>query len=153
MMRRARARVDRSPPPPRCLLAGLEHAPLTGELAATYLEEQALRVLHLGLQRSGEALGVLARAEGWSADAGWRDRVALVRSQVLLTSPGTGPAEAADALERLDRQDELIPEVRRRASIMYALALYQLGRTADARAVSERLRPSVPLATPTTPGP
>jgi DNA-binding CsgD family transcriptional regulator len=128
------------------LLAGLEDAPLTGELAVAYLEERAVRVLHLGLQRSGEALGVLARAQGWSADAGWRDRVDLLRSQVLLTSPGTGPAEAADALDRLlQQQAELIPEARRRAAILYALALYQLGRTADARAVSERLRPTVPL--------
>ena len=127
------------------LLAGLEDGALTGELAVGYLEERALRVLHLGLLDSDEALGVLARAEGWSADAGWRDRVDLIRSQILLTSPGTGPAEAADALNRLLQHAELIPEVRRRASILYALALYQLGRTADARAVSERLRPSVPL--------
>jgi DNA-binding CsgD family transcriptional regulator len=127
------------------LLAGLEDAPLTGELAAAYLEERALRVLHLGLQRSGEALGLLARAQGWSADTGWRDRVDLLRSQLMLWSPGTGPAEAADALDRLLRQDALIPEVRRRAAIMNALTLGKLGRTADARAVSERLRPSVPL--------
>jgi DNA-binding CsgD family transcriptional regulator len=127
------------------LLAGLEAEPRTGELAAAYLEERALRVLHLGLQHSGEALGLLARAQRWSTDTGWRDRVDLLRSQVRLWSPGTGPAEAADALDRLLRQDALIPEVRRRAAIMHALTLGKLGRTADARAVSERLRPSVPL--------
>jgi DNA-binding CsgD family transcriptional regulator len=117
----------------------------TIELANVYLEERAIRVLHLGLLRSGHALELLARAEDWFGEPGWRERVDLLRSHVHLTSPGTGPAEAVDALDVVLREDDLLPEVRRRASVLRALALYEVGRTEEARILSASIRPSVPL--------
>jgi DNA-binding CsgD family transcriptional regulator len=116
------------------------------EPAVVYLEHRALRVLHVGLQRSGAALALLDRAESWFAQRVWSGRVDLIRSQVLLTSPGAGSARAVDALDRLLRQDDLIPELRRRASIAYALSLFEVGRTVESRVLTERLRPrAVPL--------
>jgi DNA-binding CsgD family transcriptional regulator len=126
-------------------LASWEGKLPTTDLALAYLEERAIRVLHLGLLRSDQALDLLARSEDWFGDPSWRERVNLLRSQVLLTSPGTGPAEAIDTLDILLREDDLLPEMHKRASVLRALALYEVGRTDEARALSASLRPSVPL--------
>ncbi len=117
----------------------------TWGLAIVYLKWRALRVLHLGLLRPEDALGLLDRAEAWFPGVEWRDRVDMIRMQVLQTGSALGAAQALESLERFLAQDTLIPEVRRRASITYALTLLTNGRTADAYALTKRLRPSLPL--------
>ena len=117
----------------------------TRELAVVYLEARALTVLHLGLTRPDDALQLLRRAEEWFDDKGWRDRVELIRSQVLLTGEGAGPAQAIEDLGRLLTQEDLLPEVRRHASIGYALSLFHVGRTQEMRDLTVPLRPSIPL--------
>ena len=117
----------------------------TWGLAIVYLKWRALRVLHLGLLRPEDALGLLDRAEAWFPGVEWRDRVDMIRMQVLQTRSALGAAQALESLERFLAQDTLIPEVRRRASITYALTLLTNGRTADAYALTKRLRPSLPL--------
>jgi hypothetical protein len=124
------------------VLAAFEGRFGSPEPAVIYLEHRALRVLQVGLNRSGAALALLTRAESWFPQREWRGRVDLVRSQVLLTSPGAGSARAVEALERLLRQDDLLPELRRRASIAYALSLFEVGRTGEARVLTERWRPT-----------
>jgi DNA-binding CsgD family transcriptional regulator len=127
------------------VLAAWEDVLPSRELAVAYLEERALRVLHLGLKRPDEALRLLHRADGWFADGAWHDRVELIRTQVLLTGQGTGPAQAIEDLEQLLAHDDLIPEVRRTASIAYALSLFHVGRTQEMRELTAGLRPSLPL--------
>jgi len=127
------------------LLAGLEGELASADLAAGYLAERALLVLHLGLQRTGDALGLLARARGWFTDPGWPGRVEAIELEVRATNAGAGAAGVIEAAEKVLQRDSLNPLVRRRASLAYAFSLHQAGRTADARVVSERLRPGVPL--------
>jgi len=127
------------------LLAEWEGA-VSGELAVAYLEARAVEVLHLGLQRTGEALALLDRAQRWSADPGWRDQVWLIRGRLaLLTGPADRPADELEDLERLLGRSDLADGVWRRASIAYALNLYEVGRFGEALALSARLRPGLPL--------
>ncbi len=127
------------------LLAGLEGELATPGLAAGYLAERALLVLHLGLRRTSDALGLLARARNWFTDAGWGERVEAIGLEVRATNAGAGAAEVIQAAERVLGRDNLITQVRRRASIAYAFSLHQAGRNAEARVAGERLRPGVPL--------
>jgi DNA-binding NarL/FixJ family response regulator/chromosome segregation and condensation protein ScpB len=127
------------------LLAGLQGELVTPGLAADYLAERALMVLHLGLRRTGDALGLLTRARDWFAGPGWVRQVEAIELEVRASDTGGEAAAVIEAAERVLQRDDLIPQVRRRASIAYAFSLHQVGRTADARAVSQRLRPAVPL--------
>ena len=127
------------------LLAGLEGELATPGLAAGYLAERALLVLHLGLRRTGDALALLARARDWFTDPGWQARVEAIELEVRITSTGAGAAEVIEAAEKVLHRDDLNPQVRRRASLAYAFSLHHAGRDAEARAAAERLRPGVPL--------
>jgi DNA-binding CsgD family transcriptional regulator len=127
------------------LLAGLEGELATTTLAADYLAERALLVLHLGLRRFADALRLLAQARDWFADPGWQRQVEVIELEVRATNTGSGVAGVIEAAERVLQRGNLIPQVRLRASIAYAFSLHQVGRTADARAVSQRLRPAIPL--------
>ena len=127
------------------LLAGLEGELASVDLAAGYLTERALLVLHLGLRRTGDALGLLARARDWFTDAGWQARVEAIELEIRAADTAAGAAGVIEAAGRVLGRDDLIPQVRRRASIAYASGLHQAGRTADARAAALRLRPGVPL--------
>jgi len=125
------------------LLAGLEGELATPELAADYLAERTMLVLHLGLRRTAEALAVLARARDWFADAGWRSRVEAIELEVGTTGPEA--ARVAEAAERILERADLDPRVRRRASVAYAFSLHHMGRNAEAYAAALRLRPDMPL--------
>jgi DNA-binding CsgD family transcriptional regulator len=127
------------------LLAGLEGELATPGLAAGYLAERALLVLHLGLGRTGDALGLLTRARDWFTDPGWVRQVEAIELEVRATNTGGEAAVVIEAAERVLQRDDLNPQIRRRVSIAYAFSLHQVGRTGDARAVSERLRPAIPL--------
>jgi len=127
------------------LLAGLEGKLATPALAAGYLAERALNVLHLGLRRTGDALGLLTRARDWFADPGWQSQVEAIELEIRTADAGGGGAAAIEAAERVLQRDDLIPQARRRASIAYAFSLHQAGRDGDARALSQRLRPAMPL--------
>ncbi len=127
------------------LLAGLEGELATPGLAAGYLAERAMLVLHLGLRRTGDALALLARARDWFTDPGWQARVEAIELEVRITSTGAGAAEVIEAAEKVLHRDDLHPQVRRRASLAYAFSLHHAGRDAEARAAAERLRPAVPL--------
>jgi DNA-binding CsgD family transcriptional regulator len=128
------------------ILAEWEGRIASADVAISYLRERALRVLHLGMARSADALSLLRRAEDWFADADWSDRIDVISNQVLLT--GADPAQASDDLGRLLARDDLIPEVRRRAATAYSLSLYFVGRATEARAASATLRPGLPLRDP-----
>jgi DNA-binding CsgD family transcriptional regulator len=123
------------------VLAGVEGALPTRELALAYLDSRAMLVLHLGLSRDSDALDLLDRAEGWFPDAGWRDQVDVIRAEMLWH---TRPAQALGVAERLLQQDDVLPEVRRRNLINHVGMLHRGGRNAEAYALSERMRPSLP---------
>ena len=125
------------------VLAEVEGPVPTRELALAYLECRATRVLHVGLARTGDAVDLLGRAETWFPDPGWRDHIDLLRDDLLVNI--RGPARVLDVAARLAEQDDALPEVRRRASIQRAATLYFAGRTAEAHALSGRMRPSLPL--------
>ncbi len=127
------------------LLAGLEGELATPGLAADYLADRAFLVLHLGLWRTGDALALLARARDWFADEGWRRRVEAIELEARITTATAATAEVIQAAQRVLQQDNLIPQVRRRASIAYAFSLHHAGRNAEARTAVEQLRPGVPL--------
>jgi DNA-binding CsgD family transcriptional regulator len=127
------------------LLGGWERDLSRGALADAYLERRALRVLHFGLRRSGEALQLLDRASKWFDDARWRDRVELMRLQVSISGVGGNAALAAPGLAALSERGDVLPEVRRQARVMYAISLYMAGRTQEALVVTAPLRPSLPL--------
>jgi DNA-binding CsgD family transcriptional regulator len=126
------------------LLAALEGELASADLAADYLAERALLVLHLGLRRTGHALALLARSRDWFADPGWRARVEAIELEIRAAGGG-GAAGVIEAAERVLGRDDLNPQVRRRASIAQAFSLYHAGRTAEACAAAVRVRPGVPL--------
>jgi DNA-binding CsgD family transcriptional regulator len=127
------------------LLAGLEGRLGTVEPAGEYLAAHALLVLHLGLRRTDDALALLARARDWFRQREWVARVEAIELEVRATSGRAGPAEVIDAAERVLERGTVMPEVRRRAQIAYAFSLHQVGRTAEALAVAERVQPTAPL--------
>ena len=125
------------------LLAGLEGEPPTPEVAADYLAERAMLVLHLGLRRTEHALALLARARDWFPDPAWRPRVEAIELEVRTT--GHEAVQMIEAAKRVLERDDLDPRVHRRASVAYAFSLYHMGRNAEARAAALRLRPGIPL--------
>lgn len=125
------------------LLAGLEGELATPELAADYLAERAMLVLHLGLRRTGDAHVVLARARDWFAGAGWRSRVEAIELKVRTTAAEAD--QVVEAAERVLEREDLDPRVHRRASVAYAFSLHNMGRNAEACGAALRLRPDVPL--------
>jgi DNA-binding CsgD family transcriptional regulator len=126
------------------LLAGLEGQLASPDLAADYLTERARLVLHLGLGRTGDAFALLARARDWFTEAGWPARVEAIELEVQTVNTGAA-AEVIEAAEQVLQRDDLIPQARRRVSIAQAFSLHHAGRSAEARAATERLRPSLPL--------
>jgi DNA-binding NarL/FixJ family response regulator len=127
------------------LLATLEGDLRAPELAAGYLAERAVLVLHLGLGRLGEALRLLARAKAWFPGAAWQARVGAIELEIRAANARGEPAEVIDAAERVLQRDDQVAQVRRRVLVAYAFSLHHVGRTARARTVSEQLRPVVPL--------
>jgi DNA-binding CsgD family transcriptional regulator len=123
------------------VLAGVEGALPTKELALSYIDSRAILVLHLGLSRDGDALDLLGRAEDWFPDAGWRDQVDMIRTEMKWQ---THPAQAHHIAERLLQHDDVRPEVRRRALITHVAMLHREGRNAEAYALSAPMRPSLP---------
>jgi DNA-binding CsgD family transcriptional regulator/tetratricopeptide (TPR) repeat protein len=123
------------------VLAGVEGALPTRELALAYLDSRAMLVLHLGLSRDGDALDLLGRAEEWFPDAAWRDQVDMLRTEMVWQK---SPAEALDVAERLLQHDDVRPEVRRRTLITHVAMLHREGRNAEAYALSAPMRPSLP---------
>ena len=126
------------------LLAGLEGQLAALGLAADYLAERAVLVLHLGLRRTGDALALLARARDWFTDPHWRSRVEAMELEIQ-AGTGAGAAGVIEAAGRVLGRDDLIPQERRRVSITQAISLYHAGRTAEACAAAVRGRPGVPL--------
>jgi DNA-binding CsgD family transcriptional regulator/tetratricopeptide (TPR) repeat protein len=123
------------------VLAGVEGALPTRELALAYLDSRAMLVLHLGLSRDGDALDLLGRAENWFPDSAWRDQVDMLRTEMVWQKR---PAQALDVAERLLQQDDVRPEVRRRTLITHVSMLHREGRNAEAYALSAPMRPSLP---------
>ena len=127
------------------LLAGLEGELVAPGPAADYLSERALLVLHLGLGRFADACRLLAQARDWFADPVWHRQVDAIELEIRATNTGGGAVGVIEAAERVLQRDSLLPQVRLRASVAYAFSLHQVGRTADALAVAQRLRPAIPL--------
>jgi DNA-binding CsgD family transcriptional regulator/tetratricopeptide (TPR) repeat protein len=113
------------------------------DLADLYLQVRAFRVLRIGLDRLDDAVALVARARHWFTDDDWRERVELIR--VLLVGYHSSDPEAAEDLEHLLARQDLIPEVRRRASLGYAESLFSLGRYEEMVAATAELRPDLPL--------
>jgi DNA-binding CsgD family transcriptional regulator len=127
------------------LLAGLEGQLDGVEPAAEYLSHRALLVLHLGLRRRDDALALLSRARVWFEDTGWVEQVETIELQVRATDDGAPPAAMIEAAERVLDRDDLLAEVRLRVSSAYAFILHHGGRSGQAYAFSQALRPVLPL--------
>jgi DNA-binding CsgD family transcriptional regulator len=127
------------------ILAEWEGELTTEDAAVSYLLERALRIQHQGLRRTDDALGLLDRASAWFEGTGWRERVDSIRLMVLATNRGAGPSQVIEAAERVLADADLASDIRRLASLAYALSLHDVGRSADALSVTQRLQPTVPL--------
>jgi DNA-binding CsgD family transcriptional regulator len=123
------------------VLAEAEGTLPSPEQADAYLEWR-VRAL-LGISANSEALDLLDRAERWFDDAAWPDRVDVARAEIALDDVERHADQALVATERLLRKEDILPGVRRRASIARTLALFYAGRGAEARALAEQVRPSV----------
>jgi len=125
------------------VLAPLEGTIRTQETAVAYLEQRAVAVLYWGLARPEDALALVARAQEWWPDQGWRRRLDPIR--LHLASLSEGFDEAVAVTESILADPALEPEMRRQLEPLHTVNLYYGGRTRDAYALAERLRPSVPL--------
>ncbi|MDA0185005.1 LuxR C-terminal-related transcriptional regulator [Solirubrobacter phytolaccae] len=114
-------------------------AALEPVLAIDYLEQRT-HVLFWGLNRPNEARALLDRAHGWSEDADWHARVEPLR---LGFSPDVGGT--VESLEQVAADPSLDAVTRRMSERRLAVSLFFTGRTADARALAERLKPEIPL--------
>lgn len=123
-------------------------APLEGQLpdhetAAAYLEQRAVSVLHWGLQRPADADALVRRAQAWWPEQEWQRRLDPLRLE-LATLMGGFDATLEVSAEILADPD-LAPEVRHQLEPVRAVTLFYAGRTDEAYALAERIRPTVPL--------
>jgi DNA-binding CsgD family transcriptional regulator len=127
------------------ILAEWEGELATEDLATSYLLERALRIQHQGLRQTDEALGLLDRADTWFDGAEWRDRVDSIRLMILATNRGAGPSQVIEAAEMVLDDHDVAADIRRLATLAYAFSLHDVGRSADALQVTDRLHPTIPL--------
>ena len=123
-------------------------APLEGRLpdhdaAADYLEQRAISVLHWGLQRPGDAEALLRRAQAWWPGQEWQRRLDPMRLQLASLMGGFDATLAVS--EEILADPDLAPEVRHQLEPVHAVTLFYAGRTTEAYALAERIRPAVPL--------
>lgn len=123
-------------------------APIEGQLptqdaAAEYLEQRAVSVLHWGLHDPDAAQALLRRAQEWWPGQEWQRRLDPMRLQLASLMGGFDATleVSADILADPD----LAPEVRRQLEPVHTVTLFYAGRTREAYALGERIRPSVPL--------
>lgn len=123
-------------------------APLEGRLpdhetAAAYLEQRAVSVLQWGLQRPADAEALLRRAQAWWPGQEWQRRLDPMRLELASLMGGFDATLEISAEILAD--PELAPEVRHQLEPVHAVTLFYGGRTTEAYALAERIRPSVPL--------
>jgi DNA-binding CsgD family transcriptional regulator len=123
-------------------------APLEGRLpdhdaAAAYLEQRATSVLQWGLQRPDDAEALLRRAQAWWPSQEWQRRLDPMRLQLASLMGGFDATLAVS--EEILADPELAPDVRHQLAPVHAVTLFYAGRTTEAYALAERIRPSVPL--------
>jgi DNA-binding CsgD family transcriptional regulator len=110
-------------------------------LALKYLRERG-SILHYGLGRTGEAVALLDRAEGWWGDADWGAQVAILR--LLFQALAGPPGEAAPEIEALLQHAELPGDARRSLRAVLAADRLREGRVEEAYALLAEI-PSFPL--------
>jgi DNA-binding CsgD family transcriptional regulator len=133
------------------VLAGAEGSIDTPDLAVEYLEQQ-LAVLYWGLQRVDDLHALLERAESWWPDEAWAVRLAPLRLRAgLLVSLEAADEQLTEIADRLG-SDDLDPSARRRLEVVQLAGLFHSGRGREAYELAARLRPALPLQTPTEEG-
>jgi DNA-binding NarL/FixJ family response regulator len=120
------------------ILAGLEGRIESPDLAGEYLHLRAIAVLYWGLLRLDEGQALFERARSWFADPEWHHRLELL-------SPDEGFMRGARDTQRALADPELDPALRRALEPQYAISLFFTGRTREAYALTQRIRPAVPL--------
>src|SRR5262249_26872850 len=123
-----------------------------GDLAALGYVAQRVHVLYWGLGRGEEARAFLNRAEMWSADSQWSDRLDPWRL-VLAGLAGEQPEyeNGADATERALADPELDKRARRQLELAHVFRLMAAGRVKDAHARCGASARGRRCATTTTP--
>ncbi len=126
------------------VLAPLEGALPDHDTAVGYLGQRAVEVLHWGLQRTADGEALLRRAQGWwPDDADWQRRLDPLRLEFATL---TGDIETTVEITAGILADPAVPdEVRRPLEPVHVITLLYSGRTEEAHALSDRIRPSVPL--------
>ncbi|OSC37643.1 helix-turn-helix transcriptional regulator [Mycobacterium decipiens] len=127
------------------ILADWEGKLATEDLAVDYLLERALRVQHRCLRHTDQALRLLDRANAWFGGAQWRDRVDSIRLMILATNRGAGPAQVIQAAEKVLDNDYLASDIRRLTMTAYVRSLHDVGRSAEALQLTQRLHRTIPL--------
>jgi DNA-binding CsgD family transcriptional regulator len=127
------------------VLAGIEDGLPTQEIATDYLE-QRIAVLYWGLRQLDAAQALLVRAAGWWPEPAWQLHVEPLRLHLdALTAWVTGQA---DVSEQLLADPKLAPEIRQQLEPIHAVNLFFGGRAKEAYALIRRIRPAVPLRSP-----
>ena len=126
------------------LAAGESIAPGDPEVIA-YIG-QRVHVLYWGLGRLAQARAFLARAEAWSADAGWKRRLDPWRLVLSGFVAGLDDYELGAAeTERILSDPGLTGRERLQVELAHAFRLMAVGRVKDAEALVRRIRPRAPL--------
>lgn len=133
------------------VLAAAEGSISTPDLAVQYLEQQ-LAVLYWGLQRVDDLQALLGRAETWWPAEAWAVRLAPLRLRAgLLVSLEAADTQLAEIADRLGSHD-LDPSARRQLEVVQLAGLFHSGRGREAYELASRIRPALPLQTPTEEG-
>jgi DNA-binding CsgD family transcriptional regulator len=133
------------------VLAGAEDSIDTPDQAAEYVEQQ-LAVLYWGLQRVDDLHALLERAATWWPGEAWAVRLAPLRLRAgLLVSLETAEEQLIETAERLESED-LDPSARQQLEVVRLAGLFHSGHGREAYALAARIRPPLPLHTPTEEG-
>ncbi len=117
-----------------------------GHPAALGYVAQRVHVLYWGLGRRDEAQALLDRAQEWSEDPQWPERLDPWRLVISGLVEGVEDyAERVDEVERRLADPSLDARARRQAELAHLFRLMAVGRTKDAYALASRHRPEVPL--------
>lgn len=124
-------------------LAPIEGQLPTQDVAAAYLEQRAVSVLHWGLHDPEAAQALLRRAQEWWPGQEWQRRLDPMRLQ--LASLMGGFDATLDVSADILADPDLASDVRRQLEPVHTVTLFYAGRTHEAYELGERIRPSVPL--------
>lgn len=104
---------------------------------------QRVGALYWGLRRAAQTRAFLARAERWSSDPGWPDR--LVVDRIVIDGFEEGFVDKLPEIhQQLDRPD-LTDRSRYLMEFSLGAGLMEAGRMREADAIARRLRPRPPL--------